>query len=299
MNTCIATQRMRHSVARRALMGLGAAVFAALVLALPVAGWAQYPARPIRIIVPIPPGGAPDVAARVVGQALVRGAGRGHGNREQGRLQRQHRRGIRREGARRRLHAAVRPGQPDRRSIRIIYERMPVDVLRDLVPVSTVASNMFVLSVNPSLPVKTFPEFIEYARKANPPLNYASGGNGSIHHLTMELLKQRAGINLVHVPYKGGSPATTATVAGRGRGHVRGHFDRAADQGRPAARAGGHRRRRARSFSGTADHRRILSRLRDDDLARSVRAGRNAGGGPCASAAGIAKVLGRGGARRN
>jgi tripartite-type tricarboxylate transporter receptor subunit TctC len=71
-----------------------------------------------------------------------------------------------------------------------------------------------VLTVNPSLPVRTFLEFIEYAKKANPPLAYASGGNGSQHHLTMEMLKQRAGINLLHVPYKGGAPAASATVAG-------------------------------------------------------------------------------------
>jgi tripartite-type tricarboxylate transporter receptor subunit TctC len=62
--------------------------------------------------------------------------------------------------------------------------------------------------------VKDFKEFIEYAKKANPPLAYASGGNGSQHHLTMEMLKQRAGIDLTHVPYRGGSPATTATVQG-------------------------------------------------------------------------------------
>jgi len=68
--------------------------------------------------------------------------------------------------------------------------------------------------VNPSVPVKTFDEFIEYARNAKPPLAYASGGNGSQHHLAMELLKRRAGIDMLHVPFKGGSPATTATVAG-------------------------------------------------------------------------------------
>ena len=64
------------------------------------------------------------------------------------------------------------------------------------------------------MPARTFPEFIEYARRADPPLHYGSGGNGSQHHLTMERLKARAGINMVHVPYKGGAPATTATVAG-------------------------------------------------------------------------------------
>jgi tripartite-type tricarboxylate transporter receptor subunit TctC len=92
--------------------------------------------------------------------------------------------------------------------------KMPIDTLKDLAPVAPVASNQFVLTVNPSLPVKTFAEFIDYAKKANPPLAYASGGNGSQHHLTMEMLKLRAGINLLHVPYKGGTPAAAATVAG-------------------------------------------------------------------------------------
>src|SRR5262249_54461378 len=63
-------------------------------------------------------------------------------------------------------------------------------------------------------PVKTLQEFIDYARRANPPLAYASIGNGSQHHLVMEMLKQRAGIDLLHVPFKGGGPATTALIAG-------------------------------------------------------------------------------------
>jgi len=95
-----------------------------------------------------------------------------------------------------------------------LYATMPFDALKDLAPVATVAANQFVLSVNPSLPVKSFQEFIDYARRAQPPLAYASGGNGSQHHLSMEMLKARAGIDLLHVPFKGGSPATTATVAG-------------------------------------------------------------------------------------
>src|SRR6185295_12661323 len=90
-----------------------------------------------------------------------------------------------------------------------IYPKMPFDSLKDLVPVSSVASNQFFLSVNPSLP-----EFIEYARKAKPPLAYASGGNGSQHQFGIEMLKQRAGIDLLHVPYRGGAPAGMATVAG-------------------------------------------------------------------------------------
>ena len=70
------------------------------------------------------------------------------------------------------------------------------------------------LTVHPSVPVRSFQEFIEYAKKANPPLAYASAGNGRQHQMTMEMLKQRAGIDLVHVPYKGGGPASAATVAG-------------------------------------------------------------------------------------
>jgi tripartite-type tricarboxylate transporter receptor subunit TctC len=71
-----------------------------------------------------------------------------------------------------------------------------------------------VLAVNPGLPVKSLQEFIDYARNANPPLAYGSIGNGSQHHLVMEMLKQRAHIDLLHVPFKGGGPATTALMAG-------------------------------------------------------------------------------------
>jgi tripartite-type tricarboxylate transporter receptor subunit TctC len=91
---------------------------------------------------------------------------------------------------------------------------MPIDMLKDLLPVVSVASNQFFLSVNPAVPATTLPEFIEYARKQKPPLPYASGGNGSQHQLGIEMLKQRAGIDLLHVPYRGGAPAGMATVAG-------------------------------------------------------------------------------------
>jgi tripartite-type tricarboxylate transporter receptor subunit TctC len=205
-----AMQRKPYSAFFRASW---AAAFAVLALAAVPPAWAQYPARPVRIIVPIPPGGAPDVAARVIGQALAAPLGVAVVIENK-------------VGSNGNIAAEyVARSAPDGYTLLLgqdslivvnphLYSRMPIDVLRDLVPVSTMASNMFVLSVNPSLPVKTFQEFIDYARKANPPLSYASGGNGSVHHLTMEMLKQRAGIELQHVPYKGGAPATTATVAG-------------------------------------------------------------------------------------
>jgi tripartite-type tricarboxylate transporter receptor subunit TctC len=174
---------------------------------------AQYPSRPVRIVVTIPPGGAPDLTARIVGEKLAAGLGAPVVIEN-------------RPGSNGNIAAElVAKSPPDGHMLLLgadslltinphVYSRMPIDVQRDLVPVASLVSNMFVLSVNPSLPVATFQEFIEYARKANPPLHYASGGNGSQHQFMMEALKQRAGINLVHVPYKGGAPATTATVAG-------------------------------------------------------------------------------------
>ena len=192
------------------LMRIATAALAALLAS---AALAQYPTRPVRLIVSIPPGGAPDIAARVLGQKLTEAFG--------------HQVVVdNRPGSNGNIAAElVAKSAPDGYTLGLLadslitinphlYARMAVDTLKDLVPVAAVASNQFVLSVNPSLPVKHFKEFIEYARKVNPPLVYASGGNGSQHQMCMEMLKQRAGINLVHVPFKGGVPATTATVAG-------------------------------------------------------------------------------------
>ena len=174
---------------------------------------AQYPARPIKIVVTIPPGGAPDITARLVGQKLSESLGQpvvvenrpgANGNTAAGEVARAPADGYTLLLAADSL-IAINPH---------LYARMPLDTLKELTPVASLVANQFVLSVNPALPVKSFQEFIEYAKQANPPLNYASGGNGSQHQLTMEMLKSRAGINLVHVPYRGGAPATTATMAG-------------------------------------------------------------------------------------
>ncbi len=174
---------------------------------------AQYPGKPVRLYVPIPPGGGPDIVARLIAPKLADALGQpvvvenrigGNGN-VAGEL--------------------VVKSAPDGYTLLLgmdslivinphLYSKMPFDPLKDLAPVASLVSNGFFLAVNPSVPAQTFPEFIEYARRSNPPLHYASGGNGSQHHLTMERLKARAGIDMVHIPYKGGSPATTATVAG-------------------------------------------------------------------------------------
>src|SRR5687767_10554902 len=183
-----------------------------LLSLLTSAAAAQFPSRAITIIVPIPPGGAPDIAARVVAQKLSESVGQA--------VVVENRAGANGNIA----NELVAKAPPDGHTLGLLADsqitinphlyKMPIDTLRDLTPVIPVAVNQFVLTVNPALPVRTFPEFIEFARKANPPLAYASGGNGSQHHLTMEVLKQRAGINMLHVPYKGGAPAATATVAG-------------------------------------------------------------------------------------
>jgi tripartite-type tricarboxylate transporter receptor subunit TctC len=190
------------------------AALAAVALALATAAAAaQYPTRPIRIVTNTPPGGAPDIAARVIGEKLAAALGQP--------VVIENRVGSNGNIAAELVARSAADGHTllvGADSLFVInphvYTRMPIDPQRDLSPIASLVSNMFVLSVTPSLPVRTFPEFIEYARKANPPLAYASGGNGSQHQFMMEALKQRAGINLVHVPYKGGGPATTATVAG-------------------------------------------------------------------------------------
>jgi tripartite-type tricarboxylate transporter receptor subunit TctC len=187
-------------------------LFILLASALPAAALAQFPSRQITVIVPIPPGGAPDIAARLIGQKLSETLGQPVVVEN-------------RTGANGNIASdLVAKAQPDGYTLGLLADsqvainphlyKMSLDTLRDLTPVATVAANQFVLTVHPSLPVRTFAEFIELARKANPPLPYASGGNGSQHHLTMEMLKQRAGINLLHVPFKGGAPAASATVAG-------------------------------------------------------------------------------------
>ena len=95
-----------------------------------------------------------------------------------------------------------------------VYTKMSFDPRKDLVPITSVATNQFILAVNPKVPAQTLPEFIDYARKADPPLAFASGGPGSQHYFAMQIFKQRAGIEFLSVTYRGGTPSMLATVAG-------------------------------------------------------------------------------------
>src|SRR6266850_6299302 len=173
----------------------------------------QFPSRPIRVLVPQPPGGANDTVARVIAPQLGERLGQpmivenragANGN-------------LAMEG--------VAKAAPDGYTLLLgadaqivinphFYPNLAFDTLKDLVPVASVVNTNMVLAVNPALPVKNLQEFIDYARNAKPPLAYGSIGNGSQHHLVMEMLKQRAQIDLLHVPFKGGGPATMALIAG-------------------------------------------------------------------------------------
>lgn len=188
---------------------------AALAVGLLVAGaaFAQYPVRPIRLIVVIAPGGGPDVAARVMQPPLSERLGQP--------VVVENRAGSNGNIAGEHVARSV----PDGYTLLFgadsgvainphIYTKMTFDPLKDLAPVATTIITQLILSVHPSLPVRNFKEFLALARKAGPPLHYASGGNGSQHHLSTEMLKQRAGINLTHVPYKSGTPAVLAAIVG-------------------------------------------------------------------------------------
>jgi len=189
------------------------AAFAALC-ALATASHAQpYPSRPIRVLIPQPPGGANDTVARVFAPTLGDALGQP--------IVIENRPGANGNVAMEAVAKAAADGYTlllgaDAQIVinPHFYPNLPFDTMKDLVPVASLVNTNMVLAVNPALPVKNLQEFIEYARRANPPLAYGSIGNGSQHHLVMEMLKQRAHIDLLHVPFKGGGPATTALMAG-------------------------------------------------------------------------------------
>jgi tripartite-type tricarboxylate transporter receptor subunit TctC len=192
----------------------GLAIFAlAAVASASIGAENSFPSRPIRLLVTIPPGGAPDISARLLGNYLHETRG--------WTVVVENRTGANGNIAMSELVKAP----PDGHTLMLaadstitinphVYSKLGLDTLKDLMPVTSIATNQFTLSVNPQVPVKTFKEFIEYARTVKPPLPYGSSGNGSQHHLAMEMLKQRAGIDLLHVPFRGAALATQSTVAG-------------------------------------------------------------------------------------
>ncbi len=185
----------------------------AVLFAAVAQGQSPFPSRPIKVLVTIPPGGAPDISARLLALYLQETQGWS--------VVIENRPGANGNIA----MAEVAKSAPDGYTLILaadsgitinphVYSKLAFDPLKDLVPVTAIATNQFMLSINPTLPVNTFQEFIDYARTIKPPLPYASGGNGSQHQLCMEMLKQHAGLDLLHVPFRGAAPATQATVAG-------------------------------------------------------------------------------------
>lgn len=190
------------------------AVCAALLACLAGAhAQGAYPNKPIKLVVPFPPGGPTDIAARLLGQKLATALGQpvvidnraGAGGTV---------------GA-----AAVAQAPADGYTLLYgststlavspaLYDKLPYNAATAFQPVALVARGPQMLVVNPSLPVKDFKEFVAYARSHPGKLSFSSAGNGSVGHLTAELLKSVAGIEAMHVPYKGGAPAINAVVAG-------------------------------------------------------------------------------------
>jgi tripartite-type tricarboxylate transporter receptor subunit TctC len=197
---------------RRQFLHLAAG--AAALPALPCIAPAEaYPTRPVRIIVGAPPGGAFDILARLIGQWLSErfrqpfivenrpGAGTNIGT------------------------EAVVKAAPDGYTLLFfdvspaintnLYDNLNFVFLRDIAPIASIVRSPLIMVVHPAIPAKTVPEFIAYA-KANPgKINMASTGNGATPHVTGELFKMMAGVDMVHVPYRGAAPAITDLLSGQ------------------------------------------------------------------------------------
>ena len=197
---------------RRQFLHLAAGA-AALPAASRIARAQAYPSRPVRIVVPFAAGGSTDIIARLIGQWLSERLG------QQFVIEN-------RPGAGSNIGTeVVVNAPPDGYTLLLVgassainatlYEKLNFNFLRDITPVSGIISIPFIMAVNPSFPAKTVSEFIAYAR-ANPgKVNMASGGNGTAGHLSGELFKMMAGINMVHVPYRGEAPALTDMLGGQ------------------------------------------------------------------------------------
>ena len=173
-----------------------------------------WPAKPIRLMVPFPPGGSTDIVARIVAQKLGERLGQSIVLENRG-------------GAGGTLGTAmVAKAVPDGYTLGVaststhvvapsVYTRLDYDPVKDFAPVSLMAVSPYLLVVTPSVPAKTLQELIALAKKEPGKLNYASAGIGSTTHLAMEMLKSVSGTYMLHIPYSGNGPAGTAVVGGQ------------------------------------------------------------------------------------
>jgi len=201
---------MRFS--RRHFLRLAAS--AAVLPALSCVARAQtYPTRPVRIIVGFAPGGPGDILVRLIGQRLSEQLGQP--------FVIENRLGA---GASVAAEAVVKAA-PDGYTLLLVttahavnpsvYEKLNFNFIRDIAPVAGIDREPLVMLVHPSFPGKTVPEFIAYAKANAGKLNMASAGKGTLTHVAGELFNMMAGVNLLHVPYRGGAPALTELIAGR------------------------------------------------------------------------------------
>ena len=197
---------------RRQFLHLAAGA-AALPAVSRVARAQVYPSRPVRIVVGFPAGGSFDVVARLFGQWLSERLGQPFIVEN-------------RSGAGGNIGTeVVVNAQPDGYTLLLVndthavnatlYEKLNFDFIRDIAPIASIASVPNVMQVNPAVPAQSVSEFIAYA-KANPgKINMASGGNGSPAHVSGELFKIMTGVNMLHVPYRGGAPAIADLIGGQ------------------------------------------------------------------------------------
>ena len=185
----------------------------ALALASATVSAQNYPTRTVRIVVPYAPGGNTDFTARVIAGKLTEIFGQ--------QVVVENRAG----GATNIGSDLVAKAAPDGYTILMggasnainmsLYQKLPYDTLRDFAPVSLCVKGANVLAVHPSVPVKNIKELIALAKTTPGKLNYASSGLGSSNQMAGELFKMMAGVNIVHVPYKGNAPALTDTIGGQ------------------------------------------------------------------------------------
>jgi len=173
----------------------------------------NYPNRPVRIVVPYPPGGGTDILARTLAQKLTELLGqpvvvdnRAGAN---GIIGTDQAAKAKPDGYTVLIAIATHAINP------MLYAKLPYDTNTDLLPVSLLAEYPFVITVHPTVPAKTIREFIAFAKTHRNQLSYASSGVGSGPHLGMELFKTMTGIEMVHVPYKGSGAAMTDVVSGQ------------------------------------------------------------------------------------
>ena len=188
-------------------------LFIALLLMAPLATAQSWPSKPLHIVVPYPPGGANDIVARALQPALSAALGPP--------IVIENRAG----GATQVGTEAVARAANDGTTFLLtnialganpsLFARLPYDTSKDLAPITLISTVPLVLVVHPSLPAKSTAEFIALAKAKPGSINYASAGNGSANHLAMEMFRAFAGIDVVHVPYKGFGPAMTDLLGGQ------------------------------------------------------------------------------------